>query len=229
MLNPKLIAIAAACGFILSFIAGLLAGVSFGVLLVRALVSTVILGGITAGVSVVYSKFLEQVSDSVSSSENVPLPGSIVDITLGDDDLMDDDAGPGFFVDPSVQKRTGSTSQASGVKTEQSADVEQLSSLDEEDLSKANPDVQTSSERMSESAAQTAEKKTAEKSSLDDELDELPDIASLSRDILSSDDESMSVNANKHGESPSGHNAQQGTQDANLMAQAIRTILSKDG
>lgn len=229
MFNPKLIAIAAVCGFILSFISGLIAGVSFGFVLLRALISAVISLGITAGVSFIYKKFLEQASDSFSGgSESMTPPGSVVDITLGDDDLQDDDAGPGFFVDPSAQKQAGSVPRAVYEQTGQDDEVDEMPPVedDEQHLVRNNQGNAVNNQgQPSNPETGTVQKKTVERGSLDDELDELPDITALSREITSSDDEMEYGNSNMHVE----HHAEHKTQDANLMAQAIRTILTKDG
>lgn len=231
MFNPKLIAIAAVCGFILSFLSGLITGVSFGIVVLRALLSAAISLGITAGVSVIYKKFLEQTSDSFSAgSESMTPPGSVVDITLGDDDLQDDESGPGFFVDPSAQRRTGSASQIVHEQTGQDDEVKEVPSVkdDEQQLpQKKQDDVENKQAQNSVEETGTVQKKPVEKGSLDDELDELPDITALSREITSSDDEMEygRSNSNMHVESHAEHK----TQDANLMAQAIRTILTKDG
>ncbi len=227
MFNPKLIAIAAVCGFVLSFITGLFAGVNFGILLLRGILSAAVSGGVTAGVFVLYKKFIEQSSDSFSSAgESVPPPGSVVDITLGDDALQDDDAGPGFYVDPLVQRKAETLSSMKD-KPSEMENVESFSNTAEESRNRTEPENSVTNEgleakRAVPDAAAAVQQKSAEKGSLDDELDDLPDIAALSKEITSSDDtyESPAGKAKVHVEN--------NTQDANLMAQAIRTILTKD-
>ncbi len=235
MLNPKLIIIVAVCGFLLSFFSGLIAGVSISSLLLRALFSAIISGGVTTGISLLYRKFLEQPADSfIVGSENLSTPGSVVDITLGDDDLRDDDAGPGFYVDPSAQKKTTAASHEVLEKHAQDSEESDVSSLQNneiQNLNVAHENPVQKNEKSTEPLSGTVQNKTIEKGSLDDELDELPDITALSRELTSSDnaEDSGGVQLNMHAEHYAEHHAEHKTQDANLMAQAIRTILTKDG
>jgi len=228
MFNPKLIAIAAVCGLLLSFLSGVFSGVNFGVVLLRSFISALIAGGIAAGVGVLYKKFLEQTSDSLSAgSENLSSPGSVVDITLGDDDLQDDDSGPGFYVDPMAQKKTLSESHMT-------QEINTLEGSEDGMLGVAYEGVMPSSEQNSVSehakaadSGSPAQHKTVEKGSLDDELDELPDITALSREMTSSDEDMTPLRG--HSAMHDELKAEPKAHDANLMAQAIRTILTKDG
>lgn len=227
MLNPKLITLVAVFGFVLSFFAGLLAGVTIGILLLRAFISALLAGVLAAGVCVMYTKFLELSTDSfVEGSEDTVQTGGIVDITLGDDSLQEDESGPGFYVDPLVQKKAMSGSRSRGPDVHQSSSDPELSSLDTESVvinDELHSGATEKEEKSTEPSIGAVQNKVAEKGILDDELDELPDIIALSREITSSDERDEST----RGGSPV--HVENNTKDVNLMAQAIRTILTKDG
>ncbi len=104
MINPKYIGIAAGVGFILSFLIGIFSGISFGLLLLRALICALIFAAVGAGGSFLYQKFLsdgqsESVSDaSDASAEKVSRVGGVVDISIGDESLPEDEDGPRFNI-----------------------------------------------------------------------------------------------------------------------------------
>lgn len=102
MFNLKTALKGAAAGFILSFIAGIIGRVDFLILLLRTLLSAVFSGVLFGGLGVLYNLFLGGGSDidlSPSVAKTSP-SGSVVDITLADEELPDSDTAPDFAVSP---------------------------------------------------------------------------------------------------------------------------------
>lgn len=116
MINPKYIGIAAGVGFVLSFLIGIFSGISFGLVLLRALICAVIFAAVGAGGSFLYQKFLSDgQSETVSDApvEKVSRTGGVVDITIGDETLPEDEQGPRFNVG-----MTRSSLKAAGLASE---------------------------------------------------------------------------------------------------------------
>jgi hypothetical protein len=87
MFEPKVPAIGAAIGFVLSLLVGFFAGASFIVVLLRALIMGLLFGGLAFIGKFLVMKYLPELA---SQSEGIPPEtadqGSIVDITLGGQD-----------------------------------------------------------------------------------------------------------------------------------------------
>ena len=100
MIKPKFIIISVCVGFLLSFFVGLFSGVSFGVVVLRALIFAVLFGALGFGLRIVFLRFLLDSSDmetgvDVATSSH---QGSVVDISIGDEPLVEDENGPDFYV-----------------------------------------------------------------------------------------------------------------------------------
>ena len=104
MNNPKAVIVSAVCGFVLSFLAGLISHVTFGMILIRAALFAAVFVAVSVLVSYLYKHFLAD--DDVdnlnqpSTHEKTagPKPGSVVDITIDDAEIPQDENGPQFFV-----------------------------------------------------------------------------------------------------------------------------------
>lgn len=94
MLEPKVPAIGASIGFVLSFLTGLFSGASFSVLLIRALCMAVLFGILTFLARIAIIRFipelLEEQTTNYGSDDKI---GNIVDITLGDNLKVDNPFG----------------------------------------------------------------------------------------------------------------------------------------
>ena len=238
MFSSKMVIAAAVVGFLLSFFTGLFSGVGFLFVLLRAFVFAIVFGLLFVVIKFVFERFLD-----MGDIESSPVPtevnvGSMVDVTVGEDDLPEEDSAPGFYVDAklspknmgtegSVTTEKGSidsinsaiSSGQDGGFQEQQPSVQMTQSVDVPERS--NPvensgfvrsDIQT----MTSSVSQVSDIGI----SSDEDLDDLPEFKSPTKDI--SDVESSPL----RGESPM---MDKGAQDAEAMALAIRTILSKDG
>ncbi|MGP1587806.1 MAG: hypothetical protein ACTTHG_05620 [Treponemataceae bacterium] len=150
MFNPKVIAIASAVGFILSFMAGLFSGVKFGFIIFRALGFAVLCGAISVGSLFVYKKFLTVTADSDDVSEGVQgaPSGSVVDITVGEDELVDDDSAPAFYVNVAT---TAPISTESGEEVEKTP-AAQFQAVPMEKITAVSDEKVLSEEKNKESA-----------------------------------------------------------------------------
>lgn len=129
MFEPKVPAVGAAIGFVLSFLVGIVAGASFSVLLIRAIIMALLFGGLAFGGKLLVLKYLPELMQQEEGPSSGPLDqGTIVDITLGGQDKEDnpfsnlrdqhqDDMVPDFLMnsekndlepgpEPDVQTRT---------------------------------------------------------------------------------------------------------------------------
>ena len=109
MFNLKIALKGAAAGFVISFIAGIIGHVDFLLILLRAFLSAVFSGALFGGLGVLYHLFLgggggggSDIDLSPSVAKTSP-SGSVVDITLADEELPDSDTAPDFTIAPNVR------------------------------------------------------------------------------------------------------------------------------
>ena len=238
MFSSKMVIAAAVVGFLLSFFTGLFSGVGFLFVLFRAFIFATVFGLLFLGIKFVFEHFLD-----MGDYDSSPMPtevnvGSMVDVTVGDDDLPEEDSAPGFYVDAKLSPKTmesdvsvspekssldsinsAISSDQGRVFQEQQPSVQKIQVVD---TSEKNTPVQSSG--FVRSDIQTMTSSVSQESvigtSSDDDLDDLPEFKAATKDI--SEMESSPL----RGESPM---MDKGVQDAEAMAMAIRTILSKDG
>ncbi|MDR3284713.1 MAG: hypothetical protein LBS97_06005 [Treponema sp.] len=87
MVNSKYLVLTALTGFILSCLTGLIFGASWGILLLRALICAIVFGGAAFGIQFAAKKFLVE-PDKNNTAPDRADTGSMVDITLEDEDLQ---------------------------------------------------------------------------------------------------------------------------------------------
>lgn len=217
MFNPKVIAVSAVVGFILSFLVGVFSKNSFGIIILRAFVSGAGFALVFFVGSFLYSRFLKE-----TTVEPVASPPDVS--TSLDEDVLVDDNGPSFYVNND------------GIDS----DVKE-SDLKEDEISMNTASVEDVDEiKTSTNAGDSTvtEKPSAKKTSprdvvTDDFLDELPDLGSFD----TSDKEALSENKVETSDAfsvdsdfkPADLNEITNFHDSSVMAQAIRTIMSKDG
>lgn len=99
-MNPKLISVAAGAGFVLSFLIGLFSRVAFPYLVLRALLFALLFAVAAAAISFVFKKFIDvpQGGTDEPSQAAQPATGGVVNITVDDDSLPDDEGSPQFSV-----------------------------------------------------------------------------------------------------------------------------------
>lgn len=231
MINPKYITIAAVVGFCLSFVIGLICGVSIGRILFRAFIFACVFALVGVGVSIVFSMFLTP-SNASSDFESAPSgsSGSVVNITVDDDVLPDDEFSPKFTVE----------------NNRKSLGVDALADKNDGNKPSASPAASTSpaaSVADDVPPSPSGEKENAEApafkpSNLDDitkksepsseDISDLPPIDDLPADSASGFDSVDDVSSGSSSVSSKPSSPAVPEQNAQLMAQAISTILSKD-
>lgn len=107
MFNLKTALKGAAAGFVISFIAGIIGRVDFLIILLRGFLSAVFSGALFGGLGVLYNLFLggtggSDIDLSAGVAKTSP-SGSVVDITLTDEDLPDSDTAPDFTIAPNIR------------------------------------------------------------------------------------------------------------------------------
>ena len=255
MFNPKHIVIAAIVGFVLSFLIGIFSGIAFLLVLLRALICALIFGAVGAGASILFQKFLSvEQSDTVSdaSVEKAPRVGGIVDYTVGDDSLPEDEQGPRFDVSGTRSAlRSGVKPNQSAAFMEQPSDRQPAATVSAEFSQRpvatpksASPNVASAgftpvnlADATKAAPAQGGAEPVSASGGL---IDELPDIGGISfgdekKDAGEEDDEVVDDSDFAREDAPapvrtatfsSGKSV--ADQNASVMAQAIRTILTKN-
>ena len=240
--NLKFSVVLAVFGLILSFLTGLISGVAFGIVFLRAFISAVICFGIAFLSSFIYTKFLadgtaEVVRQKPSSG------GSVVDVKIDEDGLPDSENAPNFYVsrkynivDEAPKQKPVLAENESEVdsfpaQNEPEPEIQAHENQGGEDNTKSfvpKPLVDTIPQ---ENVLTSASPSTTVADDLDS-LDELPDFGglaadegSLSEDVVTDSDFAVT------GRSASENLTQDinvGT-DSSLMADAIRTLLKREG
>ncbi len=238
MFNSKMVVAAALVGFLLSFFTGLFSGVGFFFVLLRAVVFAVAFALFFLVVKFVFERFLDIGEfDSTPTSPEVNV-GTMVDVTVGEDELPEEDSAPGFYVDaklspknneakPSVntnQERLSSIDSSIQNGQEEGIQEQQISVSKQQESTSSNITAPVQGGGFVRSDVQTITSSSLQSKdeviSSDEELDDLPEFNSVTKDVT--DVESSPL----RGDSPM---IDKGVQDAEAMAMAIRTILSKDG
>ncbi|ULQ59809.1 hypothetical protein K7I13_00125 [Brucepastera parasyntrophica] len=98
MFEPKIPAITAAVGFVLSLLIGIFSKASFGIMLLRAFLLAVLAGGLAFGIQIVLKKFVPELFEkNEAGTEGFSDSGQLVDLTIDDTDknptpvMTDDD------------------------------------------------------------------------------------------------------------------------------------------
>lgn len=102
MFEPKLPAISASIGFLLSFLVGIASGASFLSVLLRALAMGIMFGVFAVVARYLIERFLPELGEGVSSEPDDQGTGGVVDITIGEtgkDDAHVDSADSSDFGD----------------------------------------------------------------------------------------------------------------------------------
>lgn len=245
MFNLKLTIYGALFGLIVSIFFGLVGGIQFGVILLRALISALLCGGILALTSFLFKRFLSESKNDFSSDNASPVTGGLVDITVDEDVLPDSDNAPDFYVSKKY------TNNSSVQDVEQRTSDENLDSIENKIESTSfvpNKDkTEFSSEEVSTPNAQDSQKESQQfvQTSLVKEkytssetsdsglesLDSLPEMGSIVPDARPQESDVIEDSAFAKGESLSSDlvpDAAVGA-DTNLMAEAIKTLLRREG
>lgn len=232
MTKPNFIIIPVCVGFFLSFIVGLISNVAFGVVLLRALIFAVLFGVLGFGVGIVFQRFLLDSSDLEGGGEVSagPRQGSVVDLSIGDEPLEEDENGPDFYVRKDISssdhmkhpaQSSGSPSESPGSVSHPITEQESASTVAPKDQFKPIS-LGTSSQGESQGNATGGPG--------DDDI--LPEIGDLS--MIASKDEDIVPSVGMDLPIANGMETSQGrsnvgtSSDSQTIAQAIRTVLARD-
>lgn len=231
MIKPKSIIICVCIGFVLSFVVGLLAGVSFGVILLRALIFGIVFGVLGFGIGVVGRRFLSDDLDlEGGDSPAVPRQGSIVDLSIGDEPLEEDEDGPDFYVRSDVP----SHGAGRGKKSDSAEAVSSGAPAPDEEAKPAADTPESSGQgQFKPISLGVPEQDSASVPQEDsDEGDVLPEIGDIPIDSFDDGEETasrgMDLAIGNGMETSQGRGGMDVTSDSHTIAQAIRTVLARD-
>lgn len=248
MQNPKIIGIFAGIGFVLSLLIGLFSGVKASQLFLRAFMSAVFSGLLTWGISILLLKVFENVDgleEQQDDEAQKEVLGNYVNISLGDDSLEEEDNAPHFFVNAKQMQSAPSVETASRVKTDQQdgdtftkaelqkegKGVQENKSLSEENSRFVSEAVEEKNSFQPRSLVEEAihaskeEDTTEEAKSIAEELDDLPAISVISREMGANVEDVHELGAGTMQVERVDGAPQE---DTSTIAQAIRTALAKD-
>jgi hypothetical protein len=252
MKNIKFITVFAACGFLLSFAAGLFSHSGVGHIILMAVIFAAVFGGLAFLIQFLMEGILRIDAQTSPAAPDVEpelstKKGGLVDIVVKDEDLPSEENSPQFFVGSNHQMLTKSDYSPADREPEKPA--EKIDMINEPDIiplaagkkefKEGNDDgfvpvpLQKTAENISGREDWTGEQQLGPAYSNndldhleDDSLDELPELQDLKtsesdENVIKDSDFSKAGNKKE----AKGDSA---VQDAQLMAKAISTVLSKD-
>lgn len=243
MFNLKNVAASAGVGFVLSFLISIISTHRFFVASFRGIIFAVVFALLAFAAGFLDKKFLsvETLSDSKDEVGKKPVskPGSVVNITIDDENLTEDESAPSFDVSANKNFFNGGGSVGTASKIEEKTeDAPAAGSLQKEDSSVDEPIENTVPVADSSGIERTgAEIKpvatSSEKAAQSQEIDALPDIGVFSGE---SDDDEGVINDSDFAQTESSEKLPSAPtdgkvsveQDTKTIASAIRTLLKKD-
>ena len=242
-MSKKNIVTAAAVGFGLSFLIGIFSGgKTFPVILFRALVFAAIFACIAIVVGIVFSKFLDIDIFSAQSSEpqpeeKRPASGSVVDITLSDESLVDD-GGASFNIGRNAGPvASDAATVPPAAKKEPAAESAVAENAPEafKPVRLAGDDVPPAQEKSPDASRDNAEDSPAAGRKSEELPDDLPDIGEIVPELAVPEAAAEATDFYPAGEpvsaprASSSRNVSAGSENVAELAAAIRTVLAKDG
>lgn len=244
MFNLKNVAASAGVGFVLSFLISIISTHRFFVASFRGIIFAVVFALLAFAAEFLNKKFLsvETLSDSKDEAGKKPVSkaGSVVNITIDDENLTEDEAAPNFDVSANKNFFNGGSSVGTASKieekTEEAPAADSLQKADtsvavDEPVENAVPVADSSAPEKVEPEIKPAA--SAEKASQSQEIDALPDIGVFSGE---SDDDGGVINDSDFAQTESSEKLPSAPtdgkvsveQDTKTIASAIRTLLKKD-
>ena len=244
MFNLKNVAASAVVGFVLSFLISIISTHRFFVASFRGFVFAVVFALLAFAAGFLNKRFLsvETLLDSKDEAGKKPFSkaGSVVNITIDDENLTEDEAAPNFDVSANKNFFNGGGSVGTASKIEEKAEgVPDADSLPKADSPSVDEPVENSVPAADSSAPEKTEPEikpvamAAEKSAQSQEIDALPDIDVFSGesdddgDVINDSDFAQSDSSEKLPSAPTDGKASV-EQDTKTIASAIRTLLKKD-
>jgi hypothetical protein len=254
MFNLKLTIYGAVFGLIVSIFFGIVGGVQFGVIVLRAFISSLLCGSILALASFLYERFLSDSSTKLSAEEGTSAVGGVVDIRIDEDVLPDTDNAPDFYVKGSFDRKSlqeedaiSSTNSVVNnsvnvqnvqqVENSKATDLDKKLVTDEKlpENSKSSPSQPEGGSEQFVPTSLAKEKyksSTTPEQSIGESLDSLPELGSIVSEMKNEESEVIQDSAFAEGEKSSSvefiPDAVVGA-DTTLMAEAIKTLLRREG
>ena len=255
MISPKYISISAGLGFIVSFLIGVCSGIGFGHVVLRALICALFFGVMTVGILFLNQKFLsdgQTDADLDVPAEKMSRVGGVIDITVDDDRLPEEEQGPRFNV-ASTRPALRQTETAAEESADAVQPVSETTPVSDGDRAGAPPQAEISAgftpmglAQVASAVAEPKQAKAAQQPVVPShavaptagaDLGDLPDISTFGggdtadaagEDVVE-DSEFAEADVPQKARSsvfPDGVPASE--QSASLMAQAIRTVLARE-
>ena len=239
MFNLKNVAASAGAGFVLSFLISIIFTHRFFVASFRGIIFAVVFALLAFTADFLNKKFLavETLSDSKDETgkKTVPKAGSVVNITIDDENLTEDDAAPSFDVSANKNFFNCSGSVETASKNEENVSaVDSLpkDSSADEPVENTVPVVDSAAQEQPESEVKPVAV-SSEKAVQSQDIDALPDIGVFSGksddddDIINDSDFAQTESSEKFPSAPTDGKVSV-EQDTKTIASAIRTLLKKD-
>ena len=258
MISPKYISISAGLGFIVSFLIGVCSGIGFGHVVLRALICALFFGVMTVGILFLNQKFLsdgQTDADLDVPAEKMSRVGGVIDITVDDDRLPEEEQGPRFNVASTrpALRQTETAAEESADAAQPVSPVSETAPVSDGDRAGAPSQAEISAgftpmglAQVASAVADSKQAKVAQQPvapshaaapTAGADLGELPDISTFGggdtagaagEDVVE-DSEFAEADVPQKARSsvfPDGVPASE--QSASLMAQAIRTVLARE-
>ena len=259
MISPKYISISAGLGFIVSFLIGVCSGIGFGHVVLRALICALFFGVMTVGILFLNQKFLsdgQTDADLDVPAEKMSRVGGVIDITVDDDRLPEEEQGPRFNVAstrPALRQTETAAEESADAAQPMLPPVSETAPVSDGDRAGAPPQTEISAgftpmglAQVASAVAEPKQAKVAQQPVVPShaaaptagvDLGELPDISTFGggdtadaagEDVVE-DSEFAEADVPQKARSsvfPDGVPASE--QSASLMAQAIRTVLARE-
>lgn len=236
MIKPKSIIIPVCVGFFLSFFVGLFSGVSFGTVILRALIFAILFGALGFGIRIVFQRFLLDSADMDTGVEMTSSShqGSVVDISIGDEPLVEDENGPDFYVrkDLPSSDHARHTEKSSISATSDSRPLGESKTFSQESAQEQFKPISLGTPIGQEKTAENNSNGGVINTSSRGSDDALPDIGDLSMASVSeevgSSSAGMDLAIGNGMETSQGRGSVDSSSDSHTIAQAIRTVLARD-
>lgn len=243
MFNLKNVAASAGVGFVLSFLISIISTHRFFVASFRGIIFAVVFALLAFAAGFLNKRFLsvETLSDSKDEAGKKPISkaGSVVNITIDDENLTEDEAAPNFDVSANKNFFNGGGSVGTASKFEEKTEdapvadsLQKAESSTDEPVENAIPVADSSAPEKAEPENPVAAT-SSEKAAQSQEIDALPDIGVFSGesdddgDVINDSDFAQTESSEKLPSAPTDGKVSV-DQDTKTIASAIRTLLKKD-
>lgn len=243
MFNLKNVAASAGVGFVLSFLISIIFTHRFFVASFRGIIFAVVFALLAFAAGFLNKRFLsvETLSDSKDEAGKKPISkaGSVVNITIDDENLTEDEAAPNFDVSANKNFFNGGGSVGTASKFEEKTEdapvadsLQKAESSTDEPVENAIPVADSSAPEKAEPENPVAAA-SSEKAAQSHEIDALPDIGVFSGesdddgDVINDSDFAQTESSEKLPSAPTDGKVSV-DQDTKTIASAIRTLLKKD-